>query len=701
MAPKPRHFGPYTLDPGKGELLRANARVPLQPQPLRLLILLTDQPGDLVTRDQIRDTIWGKDTFVEFEHALSYAISQIRYALRDSATSPRFIRTEPRRGYRFIAPISVEPAPATPAPAAPVPATPAPVVPTPSTPIPPTPARLASTQPGPAPVEPLSTPLLVAEPRMAATTLPQAASPAVSSSTQPVPLLQSRPAHPLRWAAVAALVLIAIAAAVLLRPRTAAVPPPQSTSIAILPVVNLTGDPTCENLADSLTDELIARLAVISQNRLRVTARTSSMFYKGKSVTAASVGRELNTAYILESTLRLEPVSPDGTPASGPASRATRLRLTTQLIRTADDTHLWTQISDISSAQLFSTTGALASSILSALPLRPTAATNSGEYVSPSPAAQAAFLRGQHLFSLRTRESLLAAVEAFQAAIAADPAYARAHARLAATWLLMGGYSILPQKQAADLAEPALNRALQLDPTLADAYATRGYLRWFYQWNWAAGEQDFLNAIHRDANNVDAMHWYAMSLATSRRFEEADDWMRRALQIDPHSLILNTNHGVIQAISGNPTQGAETIEATLAENPSFFSARLKLWGIYSALHRDEDAYRHLRLLYSMGSAPDEALAVDQVRNRHGYPAAVALWRAKPGFQGTVVEAQLALAAGDREAAIQTILKGYREHDGWMVYVFTDPALQPLLEDARLRPIAYALSPTVPAGLAQP
>ena len=678
MATEPRHFGPYTLDLTKGELLRSNARVPLQPQPLRLLILLTDEPGKLVTRDHIRDIIWGKDTFVEFEHALSYAISQVRYALRDSATSPRYIRTEPRRGYRFIAPVLTNPVLTSPVLTDPRQATPASNLP------------LPAAEPISAPNEPIAHP---AEPPLPLT---QEALPLQPSPDQAL----AAPApgrHALLWAGALAAVLLLALAAYFSRPHSPAAHPPESTSIVVLPVVNLTGDAACEYLADSLTDELIARLAFLSENRLRVTARTSSMFYKGKSVTAATVGRELNTAYILESTLRLEPVP--GAPAltGGPIPQATRLRLTTQLIRTADDTHLWTRISDTSSAQLFSTTGTLASSILAALPLRPIL-NNPGAYVSPSPQAQQAFIRGQHFFSLRTRESLGAALESFQAATAADPAYAEAYARLAATYLIAGSYSIMPQKQAAALAEPAIERALAIDPTLPDAYAARGHLRWFYQWNWAAGEQDFLNAIHRDANNVDALHWYALSLATSRRGPEAEEWMRRALVVDPKSLILRANLGVIQAINGNPLQGAETIEAELRENPSFFSGSIKLWGIYSGLHRDDEAYRQLRTVYNAGGAIQEAEQMDDVYKRKGYRAAVTLWRTRPGDLGVLVESEIALAAGERETAIQIILHGYQAHDGWMVYVFTDPALRPLQDDPRLKPIMQALSPTIPAGL---
>ena len=237
-------FGEFELDTRAGELRRAGVAVKLQPQPFKVLAVLVERADDLVTREELKKALWGEETYVDFERGLNFCVNQARAALGDSAESPQFIQTVPRRGYRFIA---------------------------------------AVTRPA------------VVPPRSAADHL----------QVPSIGTLRPQPGWPFVVVGAVFLAVLALGAAFLA--RRAAVSPTTSgsrTMIAVLPLDDLGGDASAGWFADGLTEELIAQLGRVSPDRLGVIARTSAMAYRGSAKTVADIGRELRVSHVVEGSIR-------------------------------------------------------------------------------------------------------------------------------------------------------------------------------------------------------------------------------------------------------------------------------------------------------------------------------------------------------------------------------------------------------------
>jgi TolB-like protein/DNA-binding winged helix-turn-helix (wHTH) protein len=242
VAPSPRliRFGVFELDLRSGELQKQGRKIRLEGQPVQILICLLENPGELVTREELHRKLWSADTFVNFEHGLNAAVKRLRQALNDSADNPRFVETLPRRGYRFIAPIQA-------------------VAPSGD-------AREANEQ-------------------------DQADRPQNTAA-----VLHQRWPGTWKVSGVVLLVILGICTAWILRPRSPA--PPAIRSLAVLPLENLSGDASQDYFSDGMTDELITELGQISE--LRVISRTSAMTYKGSRKSMPEIARDLNVDVVVE-----------------------------------------------------------------------------------------------------------------------------------------------------------------------------------------------------------------------------------------------------------------------------------------------------------------------------------------------------------------------------------------------------------------
>jgi TolB-like protein/DNA-binding winged helix-turn-helix (wHTH) protein len=282
--------GLFEVDLNSGELHKSGRRVQLQEQPFRVLAMLLDRPGEVVKREDLQTRLWPAHTYVGFDEGLNTAIRKLRMAFGDSAENPRFIETVPRRGYRFIAPVSASPHPGLPGP------------------------TLANLE------------------------VPGITTPEVSADSGPggaevlLPLASVSPgARRARKAVLAAAVLVLLVASLAywMRPR----PAPYSadhkrTMLAILPFQNLSNDPGQEYFSDGLTEETITDLGQLNPEQLGVIARTSAMAYKHTDKTVSQIGRELGVDYVLEGSIRRE---------------GGKARVSAQLIRVSDQTHLWAE----------------------------------------------------------------------------------------------------------------------------------------------------------------------------------------------------------------------------------------------------------------------------------------------------------------------------------------------------------------------
>ena len=283
--------------------------------------------------------------------------------------------------------------------------------------------------------------------------------------------------------------------------------------LAVLPFENLGSDPEREYLAAGLTDETSASLAQVDPAHLSVKGRTAR--YKGTTKTAAEIGQELGVDYLVESALQAE---------------GSRLRVTTTLIRTADQQHVWSQSYDRESKGLLELQQELSGAIADQIRLRlsPEAAADIGLRQTRNAEAYDAFLRARFQRNRRTADGNARAIELYRKAIALDPDYALAWADLSFTYTASSINGDAPPRAVAPLAREAAEHAVRANPKLSEAQEAIGYERWLLEWNWKGAEAGLRTAIGLDPSNAEALRLLGHVLSQAGRHEEAEVAMRRA-----------------------------------------------------------------------------------------------------------------------------------------------------------------------------
>lgn len=442
-------FGVFELDLQTGELRKSGHKIALRPQASRVLAMLATRPDQLVTREELKEEIWGHETFVDFENGLNLCIRQIRAALNDDADTPRYIETLPRRGYRFIAPVKDS----------------------------------------------------------------NGSAPALAAQT-----VSPKPRY--RRAAlflIAGLGLLSIALTVFIRMRSSAGDESRIRSIAVLPLTNLTGDAEQEYLADGMTEELITDLAKVGS--LRVISHTSVMHYKGTKKTLPQIARELNVDAVVEGSVQ----------RSGQ-----QLKVTAQLIRAPADQHLWAEEYERDARDVLTMETEVARNITDQIQVKLTPQEKNllagGNPVTPE--SHEAYLHGLYELRKLTPDSLEAAIQDFQQALAVDPKNALAYAGLADAYSsqspgIKAPIAVMP------LAKAAAVRALELDENLADAHTSLGNVKFYFDWDWSGAEREFRRALELNPNLASAHAGYASYWWTLGRGDEAIREVKRAQELDP------------------------------------------------------------------------------------------------------------------------------------------------------------------------
>ena len=441
----------------------------------------------MVTREELRAQLWPGDTFGDFDHGLNNAVNRLREALGDSAASPRYIQTAPRRGYRFIADVEV--------------------------------VALTGVGETDASLPGEST---TAKERPTAA-VPDVEEPDSSDLREPAVVTVAGQTWLRRPGWMLALIIpFFLLFTFLLKGRThksdASAP---IRSLAVLPLQNLSGNPNEEYFADGMTDELITELARIPG--LRVVSRTSVMQDKGARKSLAQMARELDVDAIVEGSV---------------VRSGDRARITAQLIDTRSDKHLWAQTFEGPLGDILSLQDSVAREISrqTSSVLTPAARAGMTNTRHINPEAHDAYLRG--LYFIQRRDGDLAA-SYFRKAIALEPDYGAANAGLAealVTQFLASG------KDAAEimpLAIAAARRAIELDPYSGEAYTALGAIDTNFLYDWDAAEQNLRKGIELSPSSSDAETWYAVYLTSVGRPAEAVKAMQRAVTLAPLSFWAN------------------------------------------------------------------------------------------------------------------------------------------------------------------
>lgn len=499
-------FDAFQLDLHAGELRKRGAKLRLQGQPIQLLGILVQNAGTLVTREEVRDRLWPVDTFVDFDHSLHNAIARIREVLGDSAENPKYIETLPRRGYRFIAAVEAVQAPH------------------------------AAAKNGRQKLEvvPIATPIP-----------PKSRAPFVLAVCVGLCLAIGVAIGLAAWAWQVRHGKTGVAA---LR------------SIAVLPLQNLSGDPSQEYFADGMTEELITELSRIQA--LKVVSHTSVMEYKGTKKHLPQIARELGVDGIVEGSVIRE---------------GDQVRVTVQLLNGPNDQHLWSEEYERPLRGVLNLQREVAQAITQQIriELTPQQQARLGAGRSVNPQAYEDYLRGRYYLTnqFTMAKPLNMAKSYFEDAIQKDPGFAPAYAGLGDSYLFLTifGRGQLTVDQGYRAAKQALSKAVELDETIGEAHDTLGTLSWQFERNWDAADREYSRAIELAPSYSCAHEDRALFLSYMGRRTDALAEVTKSREIDPSISSVLTESGVyyllrdydrlvevsLRGVASNPTEWSE------------------------------------------------------------------------------------------------------------------------------------------------
>ena len=628
-------FGTYEVSFQSGEVRKAGLRIRVQQQPLKLLEILLEHPGQVITREELRSRVWPDESFGDFDQALNIAIGKVRSALGDSAENPRFIETLPKRGYRFIADVTIVDAD----------------------------ARLKRQEPA-AGDQPATDP---------GDKIPDAG----------LAVGPNRRVWATRWViGVLALVIASLSILSVWRFRSRA---PASTgirSIAVLPLENLSGDASQNYFADGMTDELITDLAQISA--LRVISRTSVMVYKGARKPLPQIARELNVDAVVEGTV---------------LRSGDQVRITAQLIEASTDKHIWSQsyegeLRDTLALQN-RVAGAIADQIRINLTPREQAALKNVKVVNPD--AYESYLKGRYFWNKRTADGLKVALAYFKQAIDEDPKYAQAYSGLADTYALLGDwqYAVMTPKEAFPKAKAAAIKALELDSTLGEAHNSLAFVLEGFDWDFDSAGKEFQRAIELNPGYATAHHWYAWHLSLVGRFDEAIAEMRKAENLDPLSLIINADLAELLGLAHSYDESIRQSRKTIEMDPNFALAHNQLAQAYLQKQMYDEAVAELQEAVKLSGGGPTCIAnlarayVASGKRKEAVKLLSDLKRrSNPGYSNAAEIAMIYASLGDTDQAMNWLEKGYEER--FNPGVLLRPGFDPLRSDSRFQNLVHRI-----------
>ena len=524
-------FGVFEVDLRAGELTKRGLRIKLQEQPFQVLAMLLEKPGELVTREELRQKIWGQ-TVVDFDHGLNKAINKIREALGDSAENPRFVETVARRGYRFLADV---------------------------TPI----DTAANTQPGP------ETEGLVALPD----------SHRVELAGVGVP--PERPHRSYARTGVGlglALVLAASLSWIFYFQNQSS---SKIRSLAVLPLESLSGGVAQDYFTDGMTDQLITDLGQISA--LRVISRTSAMAYKGVHRPLAEIARELNVEAVVEGTVL----------RSGERVRITAQLIQVPNEKHLWAQSYEGDLQDTLALQN-SVARAIAQQIQVALNPQEEAALKKSNPVNAE-AYEAYlkgryFWNKRTTEGLvRATDYFHHAIDTDAGYAKAYSGLADSYA-LSGDW----EYGILSPQDAFPKAKAAATKALALDDNLSEAHTSLAFIEDLYDWDWASAEKEYKRALALNPGYATAHHWYAWHLIVMGRTDEGIAELRKSESLDPLSLIISADLADALCIAHRYDESVQQSQKTIEMDPHFAVAHYQLGQALEQKHRHDEAIAEFR-----------------------------------------------------------------------------------------------------------
>jgi len=588
-------FGAFELDSRTGELRKNGMRLRCQEQPMHVLVALLERPGELLTREELRCRVWPEHTFVDFDHALNTAVKKIRAALNDEADSPRYLETVPRRGYRFIAPVQTEL----------------------------TPGRAAE------------------EHRAELAEDPEIRRPLINR----------------RVVALAAGLIVVVCGGYYWnshRARASGNNRPSRTMLAVLPFENLTNDPSQEFFSDGMTEETIAQLGRLNSQNIGVIARTSAMKYKHSGKGAQEIGRELNSDYLLEGSVRRE---------------GSRVRVVAQLIRVADQSPRWSHQFEYEFGEplYIETDAATEIANMVHTELEPAARSRVQKADSTD-----FYLRGLAESNVHTVEGLDRIFEAFEQGMKKDPDCAPPYAALARIYERGANLGLLKPTEAYAKARVAAEKAIEIDPSnpeahiyLADAFLTVDY-------DWPQAQVEIQKALTLNVNDPSAHEWNGIFLSLQGRSDQSIRELRTAAELDPLNAEYLTTLGEILMAAERPVEAEAQLKAAIGLDPASDKAHAWLAEVYASNKHNAEAINETTTAFFLRGQREQALKIKASYEKSGYETAsqlavrerltYLLAQREKHFVSAFEIATLYARLGDKQQSLAWLRTAYQQRD---------------------------------------
>ncbi len=618
-------FGPYEIRLRTQELFKGGSRLRLAPQAFQVLRMLLEQPGELVTREELHQALWSADTFVDFDHGLNNAIKRIRDVLNDSVDAPLYIETLPRLGYRFIGQITENG------------------------------NRSASVAADP--TSPVKAPN--------------------SFNSRPLLLLSQWP----RFSTLALVIPLTLLVAFVgylgwRRAHTVRSSNSGHVMLAVLPFENLSGNPNEDYFSDGLTEEIITQLGALSPDQLGVIARTTSMAYKRTSKSAQQIARELGVDYILESSIRRD---------------EDQVRITAQLIRTADQVHVWAHSYDRHISRSIALQEEVARAVAEQIRIKLSPAYNGHSSPQPlDPQANEAYLRGRYFGNQFTVVGYGKAITYFQQAIDRQASFAEAYSGLADSYYFLVVTDAMSPRDGESKAQDAAHQAVALGEGLAESHNAVGSVM-LGLWDWSQAETEFKRAIELNPSYSTEHRLYAALLVTLRRHEEAWEQINQAMRLDP--LSLPNNAEVVRTLyyARDYDRAVEHGQKALQLNPDYYRTHFWLARVYAQKGLYEEAIAESKkvlqampdstaglteLAYSLaagGRQPEARRILQRLKEKSKHD-----W--VPAYNLAVIH----VALNEKETALHYLQKAYQERDWAMMVLAVEPRLDPVRSNSNFQ-----------------
>ncbi len=622
-------FGRFRLKSDERVLLREEELVPLTPKAFDILLALLENDGRIVRKDDLMKKVW-PHTFVE-EGNLTQNVSLLRKALGESANGPQFIETVPRRGYRFVAPVS----------------------------------KISGTSGGHL-NEIQNKHLLPGAPA----SLPPESSPA-SRKWELEPRNSKLETISRRVPAVA-LTLAAILAAVVgiayLSGRdkagasTAAI-----QSIAVLPFVDDSPDAEAEFLDDEIAESLVNSLTKLP--KLRVVPRSVMVSYKGRNVDPRKVGQELNVRAVVTGRVH---------------RHGDTISIQADLIDLDSVSQIWGQHYDRRLSDILLVQEEISRDIFENLRLK----LNVDEQKQLE--AYRLYLKGRNAWNKRTPEGLQQGIDYFQQAISTDPNYAAAYAGLADCYNMQVIYGVHQPKDGFPKAKEAAVKALEMDETLAEAHTSLAFIKFRWDRDRVEAEREFQLAIKHKSTYAPAHQWYSSYLVALERFDEAIAEAKRTQELEPLSFIASSHLGWILYLSGRNDEAIATCRKILNLDPNSFPARRYLGLAYEQKGMYSQAIDEFQKGMKLSGSPLMLALLG-----HAYAASGKTAEARQvltdlheletrRYVSPYTVAAIHTGLGERDQAFKWLERAYEERDVWLMNLKVDPVFAKLRSDKRFQ-----------------